>query len=636
MSSARPPGARRDSAAELIDLLADPGTWEPWDDRPPQNASYVAADDVELHRAAEISGSDESVRTGRAKLGSVPVVLIVSEFGFLGGSIGRVAGHRVVTAIRRATAAGLPVVALPCSGGTRMQEGTPAFLEMAAITAAVTEHRRAGFPYLVYLRHPTTGGVFASWGSLGHVTWAQPQALVGFLGPRVVAGLTGEPLADGVQRSETLARHALIDAVVPIDDLRDRLGALVAALSADSTTRVSSAERELTADALTTEEDPTEGNTTEDDTASGASPPPQSVWEAVLATRSSDRAGIGAFAADADAVIIAEGGPIWVFIGRFGSHLALVVGHDAQRQHAGEAIGPEHLRLARRGLSLARELRLPVVTVIDTPGAELSAAAEEHGLAGEIARCSAEFIAAPTSTVSVLLGQGGGGAALALFAADRRIATEDSWLAPLPPEGASLIVHRDTAHASDMAAQQHILSVELARSGVIDTIVGGGTPSSMRQLRRSIARALDEIDGPSVASRTRVPQPPRIPAVGAIVRDGTGRFLLVQRAHDPQAGLWTVPGGKVEPGESLQAAAIREIAEETGVVIEVGHEAWTVDIPDGRGAIFEVHDFVATPLTTDVSAGDDAADAGWFTTEQMRALPLTPGLIEYLDRHGML
>ncbi|MGC4935649.1 NUDIX hydrolase [Gordonia sp. DT30] len=128
----------------------------------------------------------------------------------------------------------------------------------------------------------------------------------------------------------------------------------------------------------------------------------------------------------------------------------------------------------------------------------------------------------------------------------------------------------------------------------------------------------------------------RILAVGAVVRDDDGRFLLVQRGREPQAGLWSVPGGKVEPPETLPQAVIREIGEETGIEVEVGREVWALDIPDGRGAIFEVHDFVAVACTTDVVAGDDAADAGWFSPEEMRALPLTPGLVEHLLRHGLL
>src|SRR4029453_18949584 len=120
----------------------------------------------------------------------------------------------------RATAEGLPVVASPASGGTRMQEGTVAFLQMVKITAALAAHRAAGLPYLVYLRHPTTGGVFASFGSLGHVSAAQPGALIGFLGPRVYEALYGTPFPAGVQTAENLFRHGLVDAVVEPDQLR--------------------------------------------------------------------------------------------------------------------------------------------------------------------------------------------------------------------------------------------------------------------------------------------------------------------------------------------------------------------------------------------------------------------------------
>ena len=111
------------------------------------------------------------------------VAVVACEFDFLAGSIGVAAAERITAAIERATAERLPLLASPSSGGTRMQEGTVAFLQMVKIAAAVTLHKQAHLPYLVYLRHPTTGGVFASWGSLGHVTVAEPGALVGFLGP---------------------------------------------------------------------------------------------------------------------------------------------------------------------------------------------------------------------------------------------------------------------------------------------------------------------------------------------------------------------------------------------------------------------------------------------------------------------
>ena len=147
------------------------------------------------------------------------MAVAASEFGFLGGSIGVAAGERLARAVERATAERLPLIALPASGGTRMQEGTVAFLQMVKITAAVTAHKAARLPYVVYLRHPTTGGVLASWASLGHLTLAEPGAFIGFLGPRVYQALHGAPFPGGVQTAENLHAHGLVDAVVSPADL---------------------------------------------------------------------------------------------------------------------------------------------------------------------------------------------------------------------------------------------------------------------------------------------------------------------------------------------------------------------------------------------------------------------------------
>ena len=156
------------NATELLENVVDPGSFVSWDTEPQQPAlSGEYAGD--LARARERSGADESVITGAGLIRGHRVALIVSEFSFLAGSIGHAAAQRIVAAVERATAEGLPLLAGPASGGTRMQEGTLAFLSMVKITGAVRAHRQAGLPYLVYLRHPTTGGVMASWGSLNPI-----------------------------------------------------------------------------------------------------------------------------------------------------------------------------------------------------------------------------------------------------------------------------------------------------------------------------------------------------------------------------------------------------------------------------------------------------------------------------------
>jgi 8-oxo-dGTP diphosphatase len=128
----------------------------------------------------------------------------------------------------------------------------------------------------------------------------------------------------------------------------------------------------------------------------------------------------------------------------------------------------------------------------------------------------------------------------------------------------------------------------------------------------------------------------RVPAAGAVVHDATGRLLLVQRGREPQAGRWTLPGGRVEPGESPAEAAAREVAEETGVVVTVGREWLVLERPGPGDVLFEIHDFVAEVVGGDLRAGDDAADVGWFTAAEMADLPLTTDLFGILDRAGLL
>jgi 8-oxo-dGTP diphosphatase len=125
-------------------------------------------------------------------------------------------------------------------------------------------------------------------------------------------------------------------------------------------------------------------------------------------------------------------------------------------------------------------------------------------------------------------------------------------------------------------------------------------------------------------------------AAGAVVRDAEGRLLLVQRGHDPEAGRWTLPGGRVETGETPARAAAREVTEETGLVVAVGREWLVLERPAGPDAVFEIHDFVAEPVGGALRAGDDAADVGWFTPAELARLPLTTGLLAHLQAAGFV
>jgi acetyl-CoA carboxylase beta subunit len=443
-------------SVELVLMTLDPGSFQTWD-RPLPELPIEDSYRDQLAQARVKSGVDESVMTGQGTIGGIPVAVIVSEFRFLGGSIGVNAAERISSALRRATEAGLPVLAAPVSGGTRMQEGTVAFLQMAKIIEAVVAHKSAGLPYLVYLRDPTTGGVFASWGSLGHITVAETGALIGFLGPKVFQALYGTDFPAGVQTAENLYAHGLVDAVLDARHLRRLAGdalRIVGSRSAPPPWPKAELRSEQRTDLPT-------------------------AWESIRASRQSNRPGLRSLLHFAAGQVVGLSGTgqgetdpsAVVSLATFGGHGTVVVGLDRRVQSTEQALGPGALRQARRGMALAEELGMPLVTIIDTPGATLSQEAEEGGLGGEIARCLAELIDLSVPTIAVIMGQGTGGGALALAPADRVISARNGWLAPLPPEGASVIRFGDVTHASEMAIEQRIRSADLLHDGIVDEVV---------------------------------------------------------------------------------------------------------------------------------------------------------------------
>lgn len=464
------------SAAELIDVVLDRGSFASWDEpvtEPNPDAAYLQ----DLQRAREKSGVDESVLTGEGVIRGRRVAVVVSEFAFLAGSIGQAAADRIVHAVERATREKLPLLAGPASGGTRMQEGTMAFLAMVRITAAVRAHRQAALPYLVYLRHPTTGGVMASWGSLGHVTVAEPGALLGFLGPRVFEALYGEAFPPNVQVAENLFDKGLIDAVVPPDQLPEIVDRALSILVQEPTARVPAP---ATLDAR---------------------PSTAEAWISVEISRNPRRPDLRQLLAHGASDVLPLNGTgqgendprLLLAIARFGRQSCIVLGHNRPKRSREAAMGPASLREARRGMHLAQELGLPLLTVIDTAGAALSKEAEEGGLAGEIARSLYDLIGLRSPTVSVLLGQGAGGAALALLPADRTIAAQNAWLSPLPPEGASAIVHRSIDFAPQMSASQGVHVASLYANGLVDHIVDERTDAAAeaKEFCRRMASAIE-------------------------------------------------------------------------------------------------------------------------------------------------
>ena len=480
------------TGAQFVELLADPGSFSAWDtdvvSTDPLSFSDTMPYPQRLQRAAERSGASEAITAGAARLDGHDVVLIVGEFGFLGGTLGAATAQRVIRAFDRAATKRVPVIALPVSGGTRMQEGTAGFIRMAGCAAAVQRFRDAGLLYVSYLRNPTTGGVLASWASRAHIRLAEPGALIGLTGPRVVQQLTGEAFPEGVQVAENLVTHGVVDAVVAPASLRQRLSQILACSNrTPQPWHAPVPARGLAADVSV------------------------DAWTAVTESRRPDRF-------DVLEVLRACGGEGIALRGDGAGHddancrvmlarvcdIAAVVLLQVRDRHQGTgrgaAIGAVGYRQYRRGIGLAGELGLPVVSFVDTQGAAMTAPDEEAGLAAMIGECLSALSAVPTPTLAVLLGEGAGGGAIALLPADRVIAAEHSWLSPIAPEGASAILYRTTQRAPEVAAAQAIAATDLRRLGIVDVVVpdAGDDPVNAvaavigEELHALVARGRDE------------------------------------------------------------------------------------------------------------------------------------------------
>lgn len=461
---------------ELVTAICDAGTFSLWEFEAAVPAAGINAEYAgELDAARERSGRAESITAGQATIGGRQVAIIASNFDFLAGTAGAAACGIVISALARAAELGLPVFASPASGGTRMQEGTAAFVLMADVAGAVTEYHSAGQPMIVWLRNPTTGGVMATWGSLGTITTGEPGALAGFLGPRVFEALNGEPFPPGVQTTANLAACGVIDEEVPLAQLRGYL-ARVLAVTSDGP-------EPLAAHPGAVVQQPVPA-------------PGIDAWEAVLSTRRPERPGAVEVVANCTDVTRLHGtgegersDAIILALARVGGLPCVIA---AQDRSAADGLSPAALRTARRGMRVAAQLSLPFVTIIDTEGAELSVEAEEGALAGEIGRCLAQLRTLSVPSVSLLLGQGCGGGALALFPARRVLAAQRSWLSALPLEGASVIRYRTPDRAPEMARAQHITAPELQALGVVDELIAE-LPDAAQEPDAFAARAVAAI-----------------------------------------------------------------------------------------------------------------------------------------------
>lgn len=415
-----------------------------------------------LAQARSSADSEESVITGVGAINGIKTVLVVSEFGFLGGSMGAVMGEKVALACEEAISRRLPLIAITASGGARMQEGMLSLVQMATTASAVTRLKAAGLPMISVLTSPTTGGVYASFASLADITLAEPEALIGFAGPRVFETMTGSPPPEGAQTAEFLLEHGWIDAIVDRPRLRSKLATLLQLLHRPDK-RKPHCKTVLNTLPQSPDRDP--WGTVQ--LARRPDRPTASLYIQKLLPQFVELRGDRA-SGDDPAVVCGIGDFAGTTVAVIGLERGTDADRDLRRDGRASAAG---YRKALRMMRLAAQLDLPLVTFVDTPGAWLDAETDARGLAPSIAACLAEMSSLPVPTIAAVIGEGGSGGALALGVADRVLMQENAIYSVIGPEGAAAILFRDAARAPDVANALKLTAADCQTFGVIDAIV---------------------------------------------------------------------------------------------------------------------------------------------------------------------
>ena len=474
-------------ARERIMVLTDPGSFHEWDaDLEPTDPLHFTGSEKyrsQLKRVQRKTRLRDAVLTGEARIGGYPLALAVFDFHFLGGSMGSVVGEKIARLFERAAEKRMPVFVVTSTGGARIQEGMLALLQMAKTAAAAGRFQQQKLPFVVLFAHPTTGGVFASFANLADVALAEPKALIGFAGPRVVEGMTGKPLPPDSHRAEFQLEHGTVDAVVDRRDLRETV-------------------RRLLAHAYHREP---EGEPPKKGAETRRRKQRASTWEVVQVCRNPKRPGAAFYIEHLfdDFVPLRgdrAGGDDPAVIGgmaSIGGRSVMVIGQDREPD---KYIDPAGYRKSCRLMRLAERWSLPIVTFVDTKGANPTYEAEGGGIAHALAVCLKTMSEISVPTVSVVIGEGGSGGALALAVGDRVLMQEFAIYSVISPEGAASIVFRNPEKAKEIAGNLKITAYELLRLGVIDEVIpepeGGAHTNPIEaaeMVGEAIIRSLNEV-----------------------------------------------------------------------------------------------------------------------------------------------
>jgi len=412
------------SARQRIQLLADPKTFKEThkflSSVFPLSFSSKGTYQNMLSKSQSRTGLTEAAVTGRCKIDGIEIAIVVLDFGFMGGSMGSVVGEKIALALEEAARKDLPLIALVTGGGTRTQEGVLSLMQMAKTVTAANRLKEKGLPFLVVLANPSTGQAYASFANLADVIFAEPGSLIGLSPLRTLQGLSKQPLPLDAHTSEAHLAHGLLDNVIDREGLHTRIATVLKILTGQKS------EHDDLKDLLKTEVDP---------------PKEPEAWEAVNVARHAERPSAMVYMRSILEPFVELHGDRLnsddrSVIGGIGYLLGepiAIIGQQRRPPINGEKyhVYPDGLRKAQRIINLATRFKLPLITLVDTQGADPGLEAEEQGIGNAIANTLSLMLDVPTPVITVIIGEGGSEGALALGLSDRTLMQQYAIYSPI-------------------------------------------------------------------------------------------------------------------------------------------------------------------------------------------------------------
>ena len=468
-------------AWERVGQVADEGSFEEWDrELTGSNPLDYEGYEEKLAVTRLKTRLREAVVTGTCRIGGEKAVVGVMDGRFLMASMGEAVGEKITRAAERATKEGLPLILFTCSGGARMQEGIFSLMQMAKTSAAIRRHSDAGLLYITVLTDPTTGGVTASFAMEGDIILAEPGALIGFAGPRVIEQTTGQKLPTGFQRAEFLLEHGFVDGIVERSELKRTLGDLL---------RLHRAQGEK-AEAGSRDAGPRLTK------QRGSS---KTAWERVQRSRDKKRPRGHAYVAalfddfyefHGDR-LFADDPAVLGGIASFRGRPVTVISQEKDQNFG--MCSPDGYRKSLRLMRQAEKFHRPVICFVDTPGAACGIDAEERGQGEAIARNIYEMSALKVPVLTVIIGEGGSGGALALAVGNEVWMLENSVYSILSPEGFASILWKDPSREKEAANLMKITAPDLVEMKIAEAIIAepaGGAHMNPPLMASNIAEYL--------------------------------------------------------------------------------------------------------------------------------------------------